>query len=119
MLIVINKNCIQIFHVLQVFQRRKDGSVDFYRTWNDYKNGFPDTAAGELWLGNEKLYYLTNQGNYKMRIDLVNRDGVSYNLNYDEFRIGNEGSNYELETLGGFTGDTGEYNNKTKEKLKD
>ncbi|XP_071816409.1 uncharacterized protein [Apostichopus japonicus] len=90
-----------------VFQRRQDGSVGFYRNWNIYKNGFPDTATGELWLGNEKLYYLTNQKSYKMRIDLVNRDGVSYNLNYDAFRINNEANNYRLETLGSFTGNTG------------
>nr|AIH07018.1 tenascin [Apostichopus japonicus] len=90
-----------------VFQRRQDGSVDFYRTWDSYKTGFPDTATGELWLGNEKLYHMTNQKSYKMRIDLVNRDGVSYNLNYDAFRISNEANNYRLETLGSCTGNTG------------
>lgn len=92
----------------QVFQRRQNGSIDFYRDWNNYKNGFPDTLVSELWLGNEKLYYITNQGNYKMRIDLVNRDGVLYNLNYDAFRLGNENAHYELTTLGSFTGNTGE-----------
>lgn len=38
-----------------VFQRRKDGSVNFLRNWSAYVKGFgnPD---GEHWLGFEKIH---------------------------------------------------------------
>lgn len=39
---------------LQVFQRREDGSVNFFRGWEAYREGF-GKLTGEHWLG--KLPY--------------------------------------------------------------
>ncbi|XP_071836981.1 ficolin-1-like [Apostichopus japonicus] len=86
-----------------VFQRRVDGSVDFYRNWTSYKEGFGELDH-EFWLGNDKLYYLTNQGRYTLRIDLVDREGSSYFAKYDLFRINDENDKYRLSELGAFSG---------------
>ena len=43
-----------VYMCVQVFQRRMDGSVTFYRDWVSYVNGF-NNVASEFWLG--KYYY--------------------------------------------------------------
>ncbi|MGH0183127.1 UNVERIFIED_CONTAM: hypothetical protein FKN15_010978, partial [Acipenser sinensis] len=52
-----------------VFQRRQDGSVDFNRTWQEYRQGF-GPLQGEHWLGNEALHSLTQAGHSLLRIEL-------------------------------------------------
>ncbi|XP_071835670.1 ficolin-1-A-like [Apostichopus japonicus] len=89
-----------------VFQRRVNGSVDFNRTWISYKGGFGDVSH-EFWLGNEKLYHLTNQGNYQLRVDFVNRSGNPFYAKFDRFRINNESDNYRLSRIGKYSGNAG------------
>lgn len=89
-----------------VFQRRVNGSENFYRGWNSYKDGF-GSPNHELWLGNDKIFYLTNQQNYQLRIDLVYGTGRPYYAKYNLFRINNETDKYRLADLGSFTGTAG------------
>ena len=85
---------------MQVIQRRFDGSVDFYRNWADYKAGFGD-SSGEFWFGNENLHQLTKDGNYRLKIELVDKNGTVAVVEYGTFIIGDEISNYTL-TVGSY-----------------
>ena len=58
-----------------VFQRREDGSVDFYRYWTDYQQGFGN-LHGEFWLGLDKIHRLTPTAT-QLRIDMQDFDGNS------------------------------------------
>eukprot|EP00058_Branchiostoma_floridae_P023205 XP_002608695.1 hypothetical protein BRAFLDRAFT_58106 [Branchiostoma floridae] len=89
-----------------VFQRRQDGTVDFYRNWIDYKNGFPSNLNGEFWLGNDKLHRLTGQEAYSLRVDMEDVDGNTAYANYSSFSISAESDKYRL-SIGGFSGNAG------------
>ncbi|XP_071826658.1 uncharacterized protein [Apostichopus japonicus] len=80
-----------------VFQRRTDGSTSFYQNWTAYKEGFGDSR--NLWLGNEKLHYLTNQRNYKLLFDITTSSGSAKYAEYPEFQIDSESSNYTMNKL--------------------
>ncbi|KAJ8039660.1 Ficolin-1 [Holothuria leucospilota] len=79
-----------------VLQRRVNGSVSFERNWDEYKNGF-GILEHEIWLGNDKMYYLTKQKNYELRMDVVNLDQDSYFAKYNLFRISDESGKYQLQ----------------------
>ncbi|XP_023931537.1 fibrinogen-like protein 1 [Lingula anatina] len=89
-----------------VFQKRMDGSVDFYRGWEDYKHGFGN-LNGEYWLGNDQINLLTHQGHYELRVDLEDATGVKVYARYDNFAVSSERTNYQL-TLGAYSGDAGD-----------
>lgn len=83
-----------------VFQRRWDGSVDFFRDWNSYKNGF-GSRLNEFWLGNENLHVLTSSGTWEMRIDLQDFENTKHYAKYASFQILGEDEKYKL-LLGAF-----------------
>jgi ficolin len=85
-----------------VFQKRLDGSVDFYRGWAEYKRGFGN-LTGEFWLGLDKIHNLTSSGKYKLRVDLEDFAGKTYYAEYDLFEVASEGEKYKL-SLGSYSG---------------
>ena len=89
-----------------VFQRRQDGSVDFYRGWNDYKSGFGQLAA-EFWLGNDKIHRLTAARPSSLRVEVEDWNGVRAYAKYGKFNIGDEQAKYRLK-VGSYSGTAGD-----------
>ncbi|CAO2598207.1 Fcn2, partial [Lemmus lemmus] len=85
-----------------VFQRRLDGSVDFFRDWASYKQGF-GSQLGEFWLGNDNIHALTTQGTSELRVDLTDFKGKHEFAKYSSFQIQGEAEKYKL-ILGNFVG---------------
>ncbi|KAL9969902.1 hypothetical protein ACROYT_G022175 [Oculina patagonica] len=88
-----------------VFQRRLDGSVDFYLDWASYKNGFGD-LNGEFWLGNDNLHRLTAVDDVMLRVDLEDFEGDIRYAEYTTFKVADEGDKYRL-LIGGYNGTAG------------
>ncbi|XP_071028112.1 angiopoietin-related protein 2-like [Oncorhynchus clarkii lewisi] len=89
-----------------VIQRRQDGSVNFFRTWEQYKQGFGN-LDGEYWLGLEHLYWLTKQAHYKLRVAMEDWQGRQVFAEYDSFRLEPESDWYRLR-LGEYQGNAGD-----------
>lgn len=83
-----------------VIQRRMDGTVNFYRGWEQYKAGFGQ-ASGEYWLGLEIIQMLTTRKNYELRVDMEDFTGARVFAHYTSFSVGPEEEGYKL-SLGGF-----------------
>ena len=94
-----------------VFQRRFDGSVNFTRGWDDYKDGFGD-LSGEFWLGLEKLHRLTKYGRWKLRVELEDFYGNTTYAEYGSLFIGDKSIYYRLYvgSYSGLAGDSLRYN---------
>ena len=86
-----------------VFQKRIDGSENFYLYWNDYKDGFGD-LNGEFWLGKDKIHRLTIDDNQMLRVDLEDFEGNTAYAEYGMFGVMNEDDQYKL-ILGSYSGD--------------
>ena len=89
-----------------VFQRRLNGSVDFYLGWESYKNGFGD-LNGEFWLGNDNLHRLTAADDVTLRVDLEDFNGDIRYAEYMTFKVGDEIDEYRL-LIGEYRGTAGD-----------
>ncbi|KAF6093756.1 fibrinogen alpha chain [Phyllostomus discolor] len=81
-----------------LIQQRMDGSLNFNRTWQDYKRGFGslnDKGEGEFWLGNEYLHLLTLEGSV-LRVELEDWSGDWAFAEY-HLRVGSEAEGYVLQ----------------------
>ncbi|KAL2781003.1 fibrinogen beta chain isoform 8 preproprotein [Daubentonia madagascariensis] len=79
-----------------VIQNRQDGSVDFGRKWDPYKQGFGNIATntdgkkycglpGEYWLGNDKISQLTSMGPTELLIEMEDWKGDKVKAHYGGF----------------------------------
>ena len=69
-------------------QRRQDGSVDFYRGWDDYKTGFGQLTA-EFWL--------TASRPSSLQVELEDWNGGKAYTKYGKLNIGDEQAQYRFE----------------------
>nr|XP_046233645.1 microfibril-associated glycoprotein 4-like [Scatophagus argus] len=90
-----------------VFQRRVDGSVNFYRPWDQYKMGFGN-AAGEYWLGLENLFQLTMKKKYELLVEMEDFEGNKVFARYSSFSVGPESHGYTLNVSGFTNGGAGD-----------
>eukprot|EP00118_Oscarella_pearsei_P021917 m.249551 g.249551 ORF g.249551 m.249551 type:complete len:165 (+) comp40304_c1_seq7:1967-2461(+) len=87
-----------------VFQRRRDGLVDFFLDWLDYEIGFGD-LVGEFWLGLDKLHRLTAQ--QTLRIDMADFGNAKTFAQYEDFTVGNRESKFVM-NVGKYSGTAGD-----------
>ncbi|CAL8365990.1 unnamed protein product [Arctogadus glacialis] len=86
-----------------VFQRRRDGAVDFFRGWKDYVKGFGE-LGGEFWMGLDNLHLLTSGADMSLRVDLRDGEEAAY-ARYSTFRVAKR--NYRL-SVAGYSGTAGD-----------
>ncbi|KFB41107.1 AGAP011225-PA-like protein [Anopheles sinensis] len=90
-----------------VIQHRFDGSVDFYRNWTKYRNGFGN-LEGEFWLGLEYVHQITKNRPHELLVEIKDFYGNYGYAKYDGFELDSESEEYELKKLGTYSGTAGD-----------
>lgn len=90
-----------------VIQYRFDGSVDFYRGWEEYKKGFGD-LKGEFFVGLQIIHRLTTTKKHLLMVEVENFKGKYGYAQYDNFKFGNENELFKLKEVGRYSGTAGD-----------
>nr|XP_032293873.1 microfibril-associated glycoprotein 4-like [Drosophila virilis] len=90
-----------------VIQRRLDGTVNFNRSWTEYKEGFGD-ANSEFFIGLNMMHQITTQQRHELLIILTDFNNENRFASYDSFVVGNEDESYALKELGSYYGNAGD-----------
>ncbi|KAK7881632.1 hypothetical protein WMY93_030041 [Mugilogobius chulae] len=96
-----------------VIQRRMDGTVNFYRGWDQYVQGFGD-ANGEYGLDWSSCIRSQLEGNTSCWLEMEDFDGKKASARYSSFSVGAECYGYNLRVSGftdGGAGDSLTYHN--------
>ncbi|XP_061191025.1 ficolin-1-like [Saccostrea echinata] len=89
-----------------VIQRRFDGTIDFSRPWNEYKEGF-GSVHSSYWIGNDVIHQLTkNRPSLYVSITLTN--GTILYQKYETFSVSDETDKYRLYLAGSTEGTLGD-----------
>ena len=91
-----------------VIQRRvPNGTVNFFRGWEDYEEGFGDLDS-EFWYGLRNIYGLTTREEVELRIDLQDEQGNKVMWVYQQFSVDGPEQKYRLH-IGQGTGTPGSF----------
>ncbi|XP_078397992.1 fibrinogen gamma chain [Cetorhinus maximus] len=96
-----------------VLQRRIDGSVDFFRKWVAYKEGFGYLSSDdttEFWIGNEKIHLITTQTDKAYLLQITMKDWSEQRrfAQYVGFKVSSEEDKYRLSYGYYVNGDAGD-----------
>ncbi|XP_065940724.1 fibrinogen-like protein A isoform X1 [Magallana gigas] len=88
-------------------QRRLSGTMNFNKTWTEFKNGFGD-PPNAYWIGNDVIHYLTKRLLHFLYVIFKLNNGSIFHQKYEDFSIGDESTNYTLHLGGPNTGNLGD-----------
>jgi len=85
-----------------VIQRRvPNGTVNFYRGWKDYEEGF-GSLDGEFWYGLRNIHCLTSREDVELRIDMKYENGRNLTWTYQLFQVAGPEDKYRLQIGPGY-----------------
>ncbi|ESO85271.1 hypothetical protein LOTGIDRAFT_97085, partial [Lottia gigantea] len=78
-----------------VIQWHHNSSFRFNKTWAEFRTGFGN-RDGDHWIGNEKLFWLTQSRNFSLMITIKPRGGGIRNFNVSKFIVLSENSSFAI-----------------------